>query len=287
MAVSTPDGGILPSFLGVRSDAGHSPGAGGTLQDAQLRVGEVIQAFPPDHAENVSKMQWEYIVQVMAHRDDHGSFTEAPQLYHAVLGDMFGSLADRRRFSLRPASTAPDLTRSVSNGSMVLLLCPNGDKSQAVIIGAWRQPLEAEGSAADHAKFRDPVTPFFDFEFMGVHATIDKDGAMKLQVPGATKLDGSPAPRDSNNHGTQVTFAKDGSVLVEDQNGQSIRISPGLKHVEIRGKAVQVFSDDIDLGDDTLTKEENGVVFGGGIDTFTGLTYFELQNASKHVKVKK
>jgi hypothetical protein len=56
--------------------------------------------------------------------------------------------------------------------------------------------------------------------------------------------------------------------------------------LEASGKCV-VKSSDIQLGDSGLAPATEGVVIGGGIDTFTGLTYFALQNASSTVKAKK
>lgn len=60
----------------------------------------------------------------------------------------------------------------------------------------------------------------------------------------------------------------------------------GDTHLEASGKVV-VTSSDIQLGDSGLAAATEGVVVGGGIDTFTGLTYFALQNASSTVKAKK
>lgn len=308
MARRLPDGSVLPSFLSYRSSGAHSPGGRGLLGDTQLRMGEVQAAYAPNDPKNQSKTAWEYVVQVNSYRDNE-SLVEAPQVYRATVADMFGNLADRRRFTLRAASSEPSEGSSIGNGSIVLLMCPSGDKSQAVIIGAWRQPLEQDPKYA--AKYTDPSEVFYEFEFNGVKARINKDGELSLAVPGATQLDGSPSlDRDSSNKGTSITFSKSGAITVTDENGESIVISSAdhsitvkagdatteiggtwrlkVPNVVIEADTVDVKASKVNLGDsETGINPLDEVVVGSGIEILTGLPYKLLGVTSSVVKAKK
>jgi phage baseplate assembly protein gpV len=307
MARNLPDGSILPSFMGCVNRGSTSPGARGLLRDTQLRMGEVQKAYAPNDPKNQSKVAWEYVVNVNTYRDDQ-SLTEAPQVYRATVADMFGNLADRRRFTLRAASSEPAPGTSIGNGSIVLLLCPSGDKSQAIIVGAWRSPLELDPRFA--SKYTDPSETFYEFEFNGVLVTIDKDGAVKLTVPGATQLDGSPGDRDSNNHGSTVALAKDGTITVTDKNGESIVIQPSSKTITVKAgnhttevqdtwllkvPTVRVEAEEVTIKAGKVNLGADGgdinpldeVVVGSGIDTLTGLPFKLLGDTSSIVKAKK
>jgi hypothetical protein len=287
-----PDGTVLPSFLDVEDRARETPGTLMTMTDGLLRVGEVLSAHYPDDPENVSKVEVEYIVRVNL-RDGAGTTIQTP--YRCVLADGFGAAGDEGdhlRHSLR-AQDAPKEVEAVGNGAIVLIACINGDLAQAVIISCLRNPKRGP---------KDLVGRFLDFAFNGVKVSIGDDGSFTLQVPGATKTDGSPDNRDENNHGSKVTLASNGDVTVSDENGDSIVVSPGEKRIEVkagdhettvendwelRASKVRVIADEVELGDSNLNIVQHGVVLGGGVDTFSGQTYSTLGNSSKTVKANK
>lgn len=289
---------VLPHYLEMDDD--DTSGAAGSLQDTTLRMGEVVAAYAPNDSRNrgsTHNREWVYVVNV-TYRDGTGIRSIVP--YRCTLADSFGGLADHFRHSARRTDTEGNA--NFTKGNQVLVLCPNGDKSEALIIGGIRHS-EDDSS--------DPNETFLDFVFNGVHATIDKAGALTLVVPGATKLDGTPADdRDSNNHGSTVSLAKDGVISVLDNNGQSVVISPAdrvitvkagdavtqienkwrlkVPTVEIDADVVNVKAQKINLGDKEINIDpEDEVVIGSAVDTFTGLTFFVLGDTTHIVKAKK
>jgi len=299
MSIELPDGTTLPSYLTV----GQQPRGGGSssLSDITLRPGEVVAAFSPtDPANrdlNTKNKQWVYVVNV-SYRNGAGARSVVP--YRCTVGDMFGGLGDHLRYTVRPTDASNK--GAFSKGAQVLVLCANGDKSNALIVGAMRNSND---------KRADPSDTFLDFQFNGVRASIDRDGALSLKVPGATKLDGSPADdRDASNKGTSVTFSKDGSIAISDGQGDTVTVSTKDKSisvtagshtttvdskwklkaatVEVEAQTVTVNASQVYLGGDmTSINPIDGVVVGSGIDTFTGAPYFALGNTSLGVKAKK
>ena len=82
-----------------------------------------------------------------------------------------------------------------------------------------------------------------------------------------------------------VALTAKGDASVSVDGDAAVKVGGSAK-VEAGTEAV-VVAPDVQLGDSGLTPPANGLVLGGGIDTFTGLTYAALQNASAVVKAKK
>lgn len=279
-----------PSFLGSSSAGLSTPGALMTMSDSVLRVGEVVKVLSPSNPDNSNGNEYEYVVRV-SRRDDGGPI--AQEFYTCLMSDGFGSKGDHYRRSMRPV-TQDETGVSISDGAIVLVACINADKSRAVILSCLRQPNRTD---------KDPEGQFLTFEFNGVSVKIADDGGMALTIPGATDNVGKPRNRDDNNHGTSVKIEANGNFTVDDHNGESIRISPGDKIIEVKtneqkttvqstwtlkAQTVTVVADEINLGGSRMNLNPmDGVVVGSGIDSFTGVPYFALGSTSSTVKVKK
>jgi hypothetical protein len=90
-----------------------------------------------------------------------------------------------------------------------------------------------------------------------------------------------------------VTVEVEGNVVVTAKGDASVDVD-GDVTVSVGGSAkvdagteAVVSAPDVQLGASGLRAPVNGLVLGGGIDTFTGLTYAALQSASAVVKAKK
>jgi len=90
-----------------------------------------------------------------------------------------------------------------------------------------------------------------------------------------------------------LTVEVEGNVVLTAKGDTSVSID-GDATVKVGGSAkveagteALLVAPDVQLGDSGLSPPVNGLVLGGGIDTFTGLTYAALQNASAVVKAKK
>jgi phage baseplate assembly protein gpV len=295
------DGTVLPSYLEMAWVPRGGPG--GSMNDTTLRVGEVVQAYSPTDPANkdprTKNKRWVYVVNV-SYRDGSGTRSVVP--YRCTVGGLFGGVGDRMRYSVRQASRVPTSKSGFADGAQVLILCVNGDKSNATIIGSLRH---------EDDKTPEPDKAFFDFQFNGVKATIDEFGALVLKVPGATKLDGTPDDnRDENNKGTQVSFGKDGSIAITDGNGDTVTVSPKDKSITVTAgeqtttveKAWKLKAATVEIEADSATVNAKKVLLGGkeleinpldevvigsGIDTFTGVPYKGLGSTSSKVKARK
>jgi phage baseplate assembly protein gpV len=289
-------GETLPTFLEME----YIPlGRHGSLADGLLRLGEVIGAFPPGAPNNQSpgKKQWEYLVSAW-HRNGQGPLCPTP--YRCSVMDSFGGMADHLRHTVRMSPVPPEDTGVLTKGSMVLVLCPNGDKTNAVIIGGVRHHKEQTS---------DPDDTFLDFLFNGLGVTINADGELRVQIQGATKADGTAADtRDENNKGSFVSFDKAGNITISDANGETVTISPKDKSITVAAGAqtttvekawklkagtvlveadeVTIDSGKVQLGGKVVNPLDE-VVIGSGIDPFTGVAYKALGSTSSRVKAKK
>jgi phage baseplate assembly protein gpV len=250
----------LPTFIYENEWA---DGATGSMSDRVLRVGEVVQALSPSSPGNsdpgTKGKQWVYIVNV-DWRDYDGSRQLVP--FRCTVMDGFGGRADHVRHTVRATDVPSNNLFSV--GDQVLVLCINGDKSNALIVGGLRH---REDNTVD------PDTTFYDFLFNGVHFAIDVDGQVLMEVPGATKPNGKPDPnRDANNHGSLVRFAKDGTITVSDENGESIRVSPGSKLIEVKSSDVTIIcTKDVNVtAQGKVSVQAEGNADFGGAKTYVG-----------------
>jgi hypothetical protein len=301
MSNMLPDGTVVPAFMGVGDTSGDTAGTFDMLTDTGLRLGEVTASYAPTNPKNASKKEWEYDVSALSFRNG-GALQESYQPYRCKVAELFGSVADHLRYTVRPASRKPAGKEAFADGSLVLILCPNGDKGQALIVGAMRNQRDQKA---------DPDKTFLDFVFNGVQASIDEKGSLTLKVPGATKLDGTPDDnRDKNNKGTSVSFGANGSIAISDANGDTVTVSPKDKSItvtageqtttvekkwKLKAATVEVVADSVTVdagkvflgGTETSINPLDEVVVGSGIDTFTGLPYKGLGSTSTKVKAGK
>ncbi len=294
------DGTVIPSYMGVKNTS-NARGAPGFFNEVAILAGEVVKVIYPDDSDSNSHRFMEYVVNVWRRQ---GSGAQERITFRCFQSDTFGSVADQLRFSFR-AATNTTTQDPLSNGATVLVACVNGDRSNAYIIAAMPQPKRD----ADPPK---AAGRYFRSRFNGVEMRVNDDGSFELTVPGATDADGNPDPnRDGSNKGSKLTIAANGDIVIDDQAGDSVKVSPSSKSIEVvstekmsektkegtvtasaswklKAPIVVVDSKDVRLGGDAeLVDPTQGVVHGQGIDPFTGMPYFALGNTSTVVKAKK
>lgn len=200
------DGTIIPSYMGV-SDTATSPEPSEMFGNTSLRIGEVKEIIYPSSKKSVSKKFIEYRVAVQ-HRDNQG-ISGSTEYGNCYLANMFGGIADKVRFTYRKEAEGSGSVDGLGQGSKVLLLCVNGESSNAVIVGGLRDGRETTKDPEDTGHH-------LLFEFNGTKATINSDGEFKLEFKGATKADGSLADGvDAGNSGAAMTFKKNGDIFME------------------------------------------------------------------------
>ncbi len=280
---------IIPSFYNTD---GYE-GGGGAFENTTLRPGEIQEILYPDDPRNLSKRFIEYRVYVQ-HRENG---TAVVKMYeNCMLLNSLGGRVDKLTYTLRADSSS---SKSASSekvnsglGSKVLLLCVNGETSNAVIIGGLRDDKDDKDSKdAGHN---------LHFSFNGVECTIDKEGQLTLQVSGPTDAEGNA--NGSGGLPSTVKVEKDGTISAST-GGASISIGgsgaitiKADKNVEINcfnakinAKLKATISAPlVELGGEGVAPiPPNGVVLGSHVDTITGLPLWMLGASSLAVFAKK
>jgi phage baseplate assembly protein gpV len=202
---------IIPSSLGIQVTPRHHDGD--VFDNTRLRMGEVKEIVYPNDSKSLSKKFVEYSVFVQ-HRG--GGTGLGKMYYHCVLSSSFGGFADQCHYTFRVDASVKK--GELGLGSKVLLLCINGEHSNAVIVGGLRDQSDKSGFGGKEAK---DLGHYFHFNFNGVSADIDKDGQFTLVYNGATKIDGTTSV-DSSKTGTRFQLDKEGNARLGDKDDKNL-----------------------------------------------------------------
>lgn len=176
--------------------------------NSSLRVGIVIDIIERDSKDNVSKLSTEYTVMAIE-QNGNGPINSA--IYNNCLAlESFGGIADYFTFKYRKPKNSKKVSSSANpnnqEGSIVLLLCLDGNSEKAIIIGSLSNP-------ANKRKLNKAKGQHLEGEYNGLRWEVDKDGAFKVTFKGATDLDGKPKTQVG---GSEIKIEKDGSVEIND-----------------------------------------------------------------------
>lgn len=211
-----PSGSILPSGL-LEMDDDKMVAFNSTFNNFSLKVGIVKESYDTDSANNITKETVEYDVLVFEQREQSA---QTPVTYkNCTHLDMFGGLADFMEFRVRKQDKVEkrekdgDKIARYQDGSVVLLLCLNGNNENAIIVGGMKHPKRKSKLTKDagHAMIA---------EFNGMGIEVDKDGALTVSFKGAT--DNAGKAKDSKVGGSFIKIKKDGSVEVSDGKKERI-----------------------------------------------------------------
>jgi phage gp45-like len=267
-----PDGTVIPHYVGISDTSNLSQQPLDIQNNWMIRAGEVVGMYFPKDPGNLSKKHIEYAVNVY-HRDGRGVATIVP--YRCLLAEGMGGIADYLRFSLRPADKkAKNTTDSVmSNGARVLIACPNGDMSQAVIIGCLKHSQSGDPEERQRGQPGQDGGQFYQLHLNGVAIDINDDGELLLQTNGPTKIDGKPSDRvDENQEGSFIRLAKDGTITISnnrtEDEGESIVISTADKKITIKSETEEHQTTDAwtveAQGDVSITTEGEATIEADG-----------------------
>jgi len=205
-------------------------------ENVKLRLGVIIEVTEAEDEENTTKgVDLEYRVLTM--EDDNVAIYNK-----CITVDAFGGVADYFRFRRR----TPDNPETVKkgnirgqNGSIVLVLCLDGDSEQAIILAALAHP-DKKGILTKEKEHH------LEGEFNGVNVEINKDGELTITFKSPTDNDGKPSNPVAG--GTSFKIEKDGSVNLTD----------GLSNTMRMDKLGQSFS--VETGDFTATATKTAKV---------------------------
>jgi hypothetical protein len=198
---------ILPSHTKLAARERFHDGH--VFDDVALRYGEIQTIITPDMPRSRTKKFIEYDVYCQYRARNKSANGRMYQ--NCLLANPLGGLADYAMWTLRGEDSATkDTNNRLGKGSKVLILCVNGETTQAVIIGGMRDQAD-DGTKTD---VKD-LGHHLDWVFNGVRAFIDKDGALTVTYGGKTTIDGKlDSNVDKKTVGTKLVFMKDGSWSV-------------------------------------------------------------------------
>lgn len=218
--------GILPHYLTRKVTNSRLFDSDNFTNDIP-HLGEVVQVHYPEDPGNRSKKQIEYTVRVEIRR---GNGIAVTTLYHCTVSDKFGSAADYERHTYRTSSGDKD-GAAFTDGARVLILCPNGETNNAVIVSA----VKHHSAAPDHPRADGHC---YERVFNGVTLRINDDGEVLVMCEGKTENDGGgSASRDPANRGSTIQILKNGTVRVENKAGEVIEVDTPNRHINIRAQA--------------------------------------------------
>jgi hypothetical protein len=231
MANILDDNSVIPSYLGSFAQGDHQDT--GAMSNLALRTGEVREIVYPDDDKSVSRRFIEYTVEVQE-KEGNGPGTST-KYAGCILLNLFGSVADIFRFTLRVDDSQQPPEDGIGVGAKVALLCVNGNTTKAVIVGGFRDTgTDKEGDKQQGKDKKDDGHNLF-FEFNGAQASINKDGELQIRYRGQTKVDGTLSD-DANEdaEGSTVIFNKDGDIkLYTKDEKQFIHLNHKDKKLDI------------------------------------------------------
>jgi hypothetical protein len=213
------DGTVIPSHLEIETTPGYS--AGDAFSNLKLRFGEVQKITYPNDSNSKTKQFIEYDVYVQER--SHG--TGNGRLYkHCLMINPFAGIADKAVWTLRGSnSIANSKKKRRGHGSKVLILCVNGETSNAVIIGGLRDQDDKTETNANNQKHHLQAV------FNGVSFSINDDGEFTITFNGPTDIDGNlRSGVNQSNVGASISFTKDGKLKI--QENQALEIGKATDH---------------------------------------------------------
>jgi len=248
---------VIPHYLksyetdSSKTDSEH-------FTNKSLRYGVVIKAYYPKDPKNTNKNFMEYDVNVNVR---NGLNTrEVNTVYRCICANLLGS-TDYIKFALR-VDPSQLQNNQISEGANVLILCANGETTNAIIIGGT-----SNGGSHSNNKSTTPPDPnsglFYQFLYNGVGINVDNDGQLSISAAGATKIDGSPDDnRPETNKTPTINFTKEGNLQLTDNTTESVLLDTVNSALNIEaGKQIEVTAPQVGLGPDPIGGALNGIAY--------------------------
>lgn len=244
------------------NDAPFALPGGGITDGARLRIGFVVETFSCANPRNKSKLCTEYSVDVVEQNQSMVRYEGCIGI--DTFGDQLNFLNINHRTVTEPSRAAKDQSLNVKsqsvpwkykNGALVLLLCIEGRKDNAVILGGIQHPayrldrntdvdpavsefvgVGSSGSRDDRVKQlplalpgigsgdpEDHAEPTMIGEFNGLRWNINNDGELTMIFQGPKNADGTL--KDTAVGPTVFKIDREGNFFILDNLDQEIRIS--------------------------------------------------------------
>jgi len=220
---------VLPSSLMMPRNENDPIYQNKVFGNNHLRMGVILEIIDIEDKANLTKLAPEYNVMCVGQELGMGMSTS---IYRNCLAmDSFGGVADYFQFKKRSVkdSSKTKTKGSLQNetGSLVLLLCLDGNTDRAIIIGSMPNP-------AKNTTLNKEKGHHLEGEFNGINYSIDKNGALTVTFKSATKDDGQPTNQQAG--GSQFKLEKDGSIECHDGKTEKIRIDKTKSTIDLNAQ---------------------------------------------------
>ena len=222
---------ILPSSLLAFKDPSEFDISKKFINNTTLKVGVVIDVLEIDNDANITKQGPEYNVMVVEQDKDGGiNSTSYRNCLHL---DMFGGIGEFFDCKLHAPEKKDAVVKSGTltknnNGTIVLLLCLDGNTEKGVIIGAIQHPGRKTTLTKEAGKH-------LEGEFNGINWKINKDGEFTVTYKSKTDNNGKPI-KDEKTGGTFIKVDKTGSVELSDGKTESIKVDKTAQTINIKAE---------------------------------------------------
>jgi hypothetical protein len=201
----TPHSYVEPSsfYFADRNDHGNMYALKETY------AGYVQEVYPPSHAKNISKIQYEYSVEAVGKQNSY-------MLFHCIVSDKFGNTNDYEMYTLK-------------KGQKVVVAPVLGSATSGVIVGGLRNfaAFKEEGKGHHWIRRFNKITNMVSekSEYTIKH---DDGTEIKLEKDKITLTDGGT---------NKVTIDKTGKkITIEDGAGEKIIFDQSAKKLTIEAK---------------------------------------------------
>ncbi len=261
---------IYPSSLFTPTDSNGSSSYEKTYQNTMLRIGIVLKVYETDDEKNINKVVPEYDVMALEQEQQYGLNST---IYKSCVSyDGFGGVADFFQAKLRPVKDSRKTEQKINfqdeTGSIVLLLCIDGNSDRAMIIKSFpsnqKQVLTKDKGI------------HLEGEYNGINYQINKDGELTVTFRSATNDDGTA--KDTAAGGSFLKIDKTGSIELNDNNKESIRIDKEKKTIDV--KAEKDISNTTDANFNVTAKQNANVKVQDLVATCQGKVLISAKGTS-------
>ncbi|HLD91762.1 MAG TPA: hypothetical protein VI911_12245, partial [Patescibacteria group bacterium] len=219
---------VLPSSL-LEQAGDEFDGFKSTYNNFSLKTGIILKSYDIDDVNNISKNFVEYDVIAI---ESQGNLATGPVIFKKCPSlEGFGGVANFYEAKLKASSNDKvkyDGEIAKSDGSVVLLLCINGNEDSAMIIGSSKHP-------ARKTTLTKEAGQHLEGEYNGVNWQVNKDGELTITFKSPSSIDNQKVKyKDEKAKGTYLKIDKTGSIDINDGATENIKIDKTNKTIGIK-----------------------------------------------------
>lgn len=232
MSYVLPDGTVVPAHITVgNTEQRGAPASNAITKMVYLREGFVVRRHIPGEP---GYQNAPFITYDVACYQTDGLGAEHWPVYNQcrVAVPVGGGAVDQFHSSVRcPSGFNGTVTPEIaSNSTRVLVQCIDGLANRAVIVGYMRHDESFQDVRENgHHRYES---------FNGMQFVVNKDGEYIVLFTGATiDFDSNKVSAPAEGAGTYLKFTKEGNLVLDDADGESITIDKKNKTITVNARA--------------------------------------------------